>query len=218
MNFKIERIFRVAVVPFLTAATLIGTGFAFWSFGGASDSAENEIETAGLLSVAGRYEFGEMVIELPLYHDGYRLVFDQGSDGIGGNVISERGVYVSPSVRCTLHGLPSSFGEDELKSLYVSYSIQMSNPDCPVMARLKFVDPLGGNAYQSIAYRMDDVDFVITLESDGSITARFEVDPPLEWASRPESAAEWTEFVNHVRENVDSGDHILTLNVTNEPD
>ncbi len=201
MRFFLGRAVRLAVIPFLSICSLVGTGFSLWLF--AEEPVVLSESVAAGLDVAGRATLGTLTIQPPRFHDSYRLIFDQGS---ASDLYNEReGVYLSPSIECTLSG----FDYEDVSDFRVRFEFACSSgtATCATLAHARLTDE--SLEPTAIGLSNDQIE-------NGSIA--FTLNPSFQWVSgsKPYSSSDWSSFIEEIQaENATVNVHQLTVVIDN---
>lgn len=219
---RIERLLRMAVVPFLSIGALVGTGFSFWVF--TTETEADPVSAKGTLTVAALAQSAQISLKLPAYDQnpgdkmndrGYRLVFDQGGESFIYD--TREGVYIEPGIVCQL----SDYQESFLSTYMVSYAFEIygymaedpysdeeAKLHCPAYRRCTLTD----------ASKRPQILFPSGApEPTSSGILEFSLKPEFQWlvGQKPATSVSWATFINEWEtECVGGTDHTHVLTIT----
>lgn len=223
MDLRITRKISLAVVPFISSASIVGTGFALWIFGEPGEVTSAASVTSTGLKVLGTSPFpSELTILQPIYYDGYRIVLDQG--GSDAQYDELRGVSLNTPLQCMLTG----YGLDSWEDLKVQYKLTCSNADnggCLFDDTVRFAQYQDASNTDTSRYFTLSEEVINTpIVRDEGTTLEFSLNPSFAWhrgmkptvsvGDSSQGTRGWGELIHEL--NALNTTHTLWITITNE--
>ena len=179
MDLRITRTISLAIVPFISSASIVGTGFALWIFGEPGEVTSAANVTSAPLEVTGASPFPDQLTILhPAYYDGYRIVLDQG--GSDAQYDELRGISLNTPLQCMLTG----YGLDSWGDLKVQYQLTCSDNanGCLFDDTVRFAQYQdASNTDISRVYSLSEEVINAPTVSDGGREIFFSLNPSFAW-------------------------------------
>lgn len=225
MIIRFERLIRLALFPFLSVASIIGTGYCLWSFTLFDQTtATNEVSASGEIAVTGvaSTPFKLQIIDPKKYgYDGYRLVFDQG--GLGSRFDEKVGVRLSTSVVYCNLTTTRALSREELNAITTVVSLTSGTTEglpCQCLERIQFKVRDASSYLKRTATLFDLVgDSWLNQAQNGldgtSFSYDFNIPIDLEWRNgmKPVEDSAWKTFMDNSAKC--SLNHVLSIYLDN---
>ena len=221
MDLRFSRMIGLAVVPFLSSASIVGTGFALWIFGEPASVTDSAYVASKGLDVAAASPYpGDLIINRPAYYDSYRIVLDQG--GSDAQYDESRGVNLNTPLDCILYG----YGLDDWGVLKVQYTLTCSSPDgCLFDETIRFAQYRDASSTDiSRVYTLSEEVVTTPTVSDSGQALSFKLDPSFAWhlgkkptasvSNSAEGIVGWGDLIHQL--NALNTTHTLTVVITNQ--